>query len=373
MIQGALFGQGDEDGDYREPSDSESPNDKSNASFKPVESIDEDVISASAETAETTEQIKALEAIEEIAVAAATKTVASAETEVSDLNDADASFDTELLQATSAPFVGAWQALVSQTNWEKGKIILDWREALVAADAPVNTYSDETWATLVEHSVTGQHVGRLRRVYQQFGVVQSDYANLSWTHFQIAMDWSDAEMWLEGAVQEKWSVSSMCENRWEATGGAASDKPQESDIIYAELDEDTITPFQPATEQGSSTYAPGDSTIRGSYDQASGTQGFDGPDFGDASYQRSSGAVPAANALSDSLDGAPRVVTDEESAVTVQPFKDLADLPNDLQDALDNLKIALLQHKANHWESVNEETVIGHLNGLIQMIQSNGE
>ncbi|MGY8733191.1 MAG: hypothetical protein ACKVK0_13720, partial [Pirellulales bacterium] len=127
------------------------------------------------------------------------------------------------------------------------------------------------------------------------------------------------------------------------------------------------------TEQGSSTYAPGDSTIRGSYDQASGTQGFDGPDFGDASYQRSSGAVPAANALSDSLDGAPRVVTDEESAVTVQPFKDLADLPNDLQDALDNLKIALLQHKANHWESVNEETVIGHLNGLIQMIQSNGE
>jgi len=207
MIQGALFGQGDEDGDYREPSDSESPNDKSNASFKPVESIDEDVISTSAETTEQIKALEALEAIEEIAVAAATKTVASAETEVSDLNDADASFDTELLQATSAPFVGAWQALVSQTNWEKGKIILDWREALVAADAPVNTYSDETWATLVEHSVTGQHVGRLRRVYQQFGVVQSDYANLSWTHFQIAMDWSDAEMWLEGAVQEKWSVS----------------------------------------------------------------------------------------------------------------------------------------------------------------------
>jgi len=374
MIQGALFGQGDEDGDYREPNDSENTTDKSNTSLEPAEAVDEDVTIASDETdatAKATEQIKIVEAIEEVAVAAATENGASLENEMGDSNDADDLFDAELMQATSAPFVGAWQALVSQTNWEKGKIILDWRKALVAADAPVNEYSDEAWATLVERSVTGQHVGRLRRVYQQFGAVQNDYANLSWTHFQIAMDWSDAEMWLEGAVQEKWSVSSMCENRWEANGAAASDKPQESDIIYAELDEDTVAPFQPATEQSSSTYAPGDSTIRGSYDQASNAQGFEGPDFGDATYQRSSGVVPTA---SDSLDGAPRVVTDEESAGVVQPFKDLADLPDDLQGPLDNLKVAILQHKANHWESVNEETVVGHLNGLIQMIhQSNGE
>ena len=362
MIQGALFGQDDEDDEYLEPKDSESSNEKSDISFEPVESVDEDVISES-DAAAATQQVETVEALEEVVVAAATESVESIEIGASD------SFDANLLQATSAPFVGAWQALVSQTNWEKGKIILDWREALVAADAPVHEYSDEAWATLVEHSVTGQHVGRLRRVYQQFGAVQNDYANLSWTHFQIAMDWSDAEMWLEGAVQEKWSVSSMCENRWEATGAAASDKPQESDIIYAELDEDTVAPFQPVSEQKSSTYAPGDSTIRGSYDQASGTQSFEGPDFGERSYQRSAGA----NASSDSLDGAPRVVADDESAVTVQPFKDLADLPDDLQDPLDNLKVAILQHKANHWESVNEETVVGHLNGLIQMIQSTSE
>jgi hypothetical protein len=371
MIQGALFGQGDEDDKYLEPNDSESSNDNSDGSFEPVESIDQDVTSESAEADATavTQPIEAVEALEEVVAAAATETVESIEIGASDSSATDDSFDTNLLQATSAPFVGAWQALVSQTNWEKGKIILDWREALVAADAPVHEYSDESWATLVERSVTGQHVGRLRRVYQQFGAVQNDYANLSWTHFQMAMDWSDAEMWLEGAVQEKWSVSSMCENRWEATGAAASDKPQESDIIYAELDEDTVAPFQPVSEQKSSTYAPGDSTIRGSYDQASGTQSFEGPDFGDRSYQRSAGA----NAPSDSLDGAPRVVADDESAVTVQPFKDLADLPDDLQDPLDNLKVAILQHKANHWDSVNEETVVGHLNGLIQMAQSNGE
>ena len=226
MIQGALFGQDDED-EYLEPNDSESSNDKSDTSFESVESVVEDVTSGSDESDATaaTQQVEAVEALEEVAVAAAAETVESIEIGTSDSSAADDSFDTNLLQATSAPFVGAWQALVSQTNWEKGKIILDWREALVAADAPVHEYSDEAWATLVEHSVTGQHVGRLRRVYQQFGAVQNDYANLSWTHFHIAMDWSDAEMWLEGAVQEKWSVSSMCENRWEATGAAASNKP----------------------------------------------------------------------------------------------------------------------------------------------------
>lgn len=371
MIQGALFGQDDEHDESLKPNDSESLNDNSDVGFEPVESVELEVTSDSdASDAKTaTQPIQAAEALEETVVAAATETIENLDAGASDSNATDDSFDPDLLQATSAPFVGAWQALVSQTNWEKGKIILDWREALVATDAPVHEYSDEAWATLVEHSVTGQHVGRLRRVYKQFGAVQNDYANLSWTHFQIAMDWSDAEMWLEGAVQEKWSVSSMCENRWEATGAAASDKPQESDIIYAELDEDAVAPFQPVSEQKSSTYAPGDSTIRGSYDQASGTQSFEGPDFGDRSYQRPAGA----NTPSDSLDGAPRVVTDDESAAAVQPFIDLADLPDDLQNPLDNLKVAILQHKANHWESVEEETVVGHLNGLIQMIQSNGE
>ncbi|MDE0817154.1 MAG: hypothetical protein OSA92_05810 [Pirellulaceae bacterium] len=170
MIQGALFGQGDEDDEYLEPNDSESSNDNSDGSFEPVESIDQDVTSESAE-ADATAVTQPIEALEEVVAAAATETVESIEIGASDSSATDDSFDTNLLQATSAPFVGAWQALVSQTNWEKGKIILDWREALVAADAPVHEYSDESWATLVERSVTGQHVGRLRRVYQQFGAV----------------------------------------------------------------------------------------------------------------------------------------------------------------------------------------------------------
>ena len=49
----------------------------------------------------------------------------------------------------SEEFVGQWQKLISTTNWEKGKIILEWRQALIATEAPASCYSDEAWARRV--------------------------------------------------------------------------------------------------------------------------------------------------------------------------------------------------------------------------------
>ena len=68
----------------------------------------------------------------------------------------------------SQPFVGRWNHLVSTTNWEKGQIIYQWREALINAQAPAGDYADDAWARRVG-GVTAQHVGRLRRVYHRFG------------------------------------------------------------------------------------------------------------------------------------------------------------------------------------------------------------
>ena len=148
------------------------------------------------------------------------------------------------LEVTSQPFVGRWNRLVSTTNWEKGRIITQWRETLIDQDVSATEYSDEAWAILVG-GVTGQHVGRLRRVYQRFGPSYEQYDGLYWSHFQAALDWGDAEMWLEGAVQNDWSVSQMRRQRWETLGAVESDKPQEDDVIKNELDED----FEPALDQ----------------------------------------------------------------------------------------------------------------------------
>ena len=67
-------------------------------------------------------------------------------------------------------------------------------------------------------NVTPQHVGRLRRASERFGATRDGYPGLYWSHFQAALDWDDAEMWLEGAVQSDWSISAMRHRRWEAQG-----------------------------------------------------------------------------------------------------------------------------------------------------------
>ena len=64
----------------------------------------------------------------------------------------------EKLNNTSKPFEQRWNSLISTTNWEKGAIIQQWREALIADDAPVTEYSDDIWAQRVG-GVSGQHVG----------------------------------------------------------------------------------------------------------------------------------------------------------------------------------------------------------------------
>ena len=136
--------------------------------------------------------------------------------------------------AVGEQFVGQWNRLVSTTNWEKGRIICHWRDALMTSGTAVTEYSDESWAQLVG-GVTSQHVGRLRRVYQRFGEAREEYDGLFWSHFQAALDWDDAEMWLEGAIHNEWSISQMRGKRWEALGTPQDE--QQADLKAAAVDE----------------------------------------------------------------------------------------------------------------------------------------
>src|SRR5438105_4981559 len=194
--------------------------------------------------------------------------------EVDSLVDSESSFAgspleplSESLIEASQPYVGRWSRLISTTNWEKGRIIVEWREALLSQGVPVAEYSDEAWSCLVG-GVSGQHVGRLRRVYQRFGVSQERYSGLYWSHFQAALDWSDAEMRLEGAKQSGWSVAQMRDERWQTLGQLQADRPRSSDIVSSETDEDF---------ESSRTQAP---PITGEYSEITGPR-HDGPDFGD--------------------------------------------------------------------------------------------
>jgi hypothetical protein len=253
-----------------------------------------------------------------------------------------------LLEA-SQPYVGRWSRLVSTTNWEKGRIIVEWREALVSQELPVAEYSDEAWGRLVG-GVTGQHVGRLRRVYQRFGRVQDQYAGLYWSHYQAALDWSDAEMWLEGAKQSGWSVAQMRDQRWTTMGKLESDRPQARDVIAAEIDEDS--------EPGRTQSPPG--AITGEYSEVTGPR-HEGPDFGDepsgaSRSTESTGADWKADARSTS------------PVDLVRPFEDLPELPDDLAEAFDTMKLSILRHKREGWQQIAAADVLRTLDALKALV-----
>jgi hypothetical protein len=251
----------------------------------------------------------------------------------------------------SLAYIGQWRGLVSTTNWEKGRIIHQWREALIAADANSQDYSDEAWSRRVGN-VTGQHVGRLRRVFERFEPVRGQYAGLFWSHFQAAVEWPDAEMWLEGAVQSGWSINEMRARRWEALGVPAEEQPRDEPIVESELDEDV----EQLNDNLSRVRDPA-----GDYEGEADSRSYESEaDYGDE--PRAGGAqagVPFEASAANSIA--------EDSEPPVRPFEHLAELPDDLADAFEAYKLAILHHKLGGWKEISRGDLLASLDALKQL------
>ena len=253
---------------------------------------------------------------------------------------------------TSRDYIGQWRGLVSTTNWEKGRIIHEWRQALVAAGAAPQEYSDEAWSRRVGN-VTGQHVGRLRRVFERFHAVRKDYPGLFWSHFQAAVEWPDAEMWLEGATQSGCSINDMRARRWEALGISSEEQSREAPVVESELDEDADA----AHDGLSRVRDPGDS------DDESSSRSYESEvDYGDEPSDRSAGAAQAGVPF----DAAERNES-VEAAAPVRPFAELAELPDDMAEAFESFKLAILHHKLAGWKDISRDDALASLDALKQL------
>ncbi len=246
------------------------------------------------------------------------------------------------------PFIGRWNELISTTNWEKGRIISQWRETLIESGADSQQYSDEAWARRVG-GVTAPHVGRLRRVHDRFASTYETYDALYWSHFLAALDWDDAPLWLEGASREKWSVSRMREQRWEAHGAVESNRPMPGEIVVVDTDEDVVMPAQ----GGGRTKEYGDEPGSSSgpvYEEA---------DFGEEDELMSlSGSAPATPTEAKGSEASP-----------VQPFAGLPELPDDLSEAIESLKLAVLRHKTSGWNETDADTIQKYLDAIAIMMR----
>lgn len=245
---------------------------------------------------------------------------------------------------TSTEFLGRWNRLISTTNWEKGRIIHDWRTALITAGADVEEYSDEAWAARVGQ-VSGQHVGRLRRAHERFGATHDDYPHLYWSHFQAAIEWHDAEMWLEGAVHNSWSVAAMRRQRAEAMGQLEADQAA-GETLAADYDED-IDPANNSTKDLLKSHAD--------FDDRAGGPAAEGPDFGDDGESATATVKRNDDASEDGEPGVPN---------NARAFAELPSLPEDLSTVFEDLKLAVLRHKVTNWQAVQPSEIRQHLDAI---------
>jgi hypothetical protein len=254
----------------------------------------------------------------------------------------------EKTQMQSETFIGQWNQLISTTNWDKGAIICQWRDSLKEQEAAAGDYSDEAWAQMVG-GVSSQHVGRLRRTSERFGHVFGEYEGLYWSHFYAALDWDDAEMWLEGAIQNKWSISQMRHQRWETLGKVAEDKPQDSDIVTLEMAEETQ----------SLALAEKSEATRGDSDFIEGPV-HEGPDFGEE-------GEPNGKPSGGKGDDQAGVESDPTKPHQIRPFESFKDLPDDVMEAANQFKVVIIKHKLSEWEEIQQDELLGLLDALKQL------
>ena len=188
--------------------------------------------------------------------------------------------------------------------------------------------------------VDAPHTGRLRRVYQRFALMREEYHGLYWSHFQAALDWDDAEMWLEGAVQKP-LVDLADAGRAVANARRACGRERRGNGGRSRRRRQAVS--------GRSA--------------AAGEFGLDGrsPRDGEAVdtdlSETAGGSVPFETTDSDSGD----------EPAPIRPFENLPNLPADLRDAFDGFKLAIIHHRLSNWQEVGLEDVLATLEALRQL------
>jgi len=247
------------------------------------------------------------------------------------------------LVETSTQYVGRWNRLVSTTNWEKGRIIFEWRAALQEAGAAAAEWSDEAWSRQVG-GVSPQHVGRLRRTFERFGEVHDQYAGLYWSHFHAALDWPDAEMFLQGAVESGWSVAEMRNQRSEVLG----DGPEEAaptDAMAADAWDDD---------------APTDIDAEAVRETFGEVHDADVDDNAEDSF-------PTAPFDDEPAESANAALSESDRPAPLRPFESLPKLPPDLNEGFELMKLAILNHKVSGWQEIACQDVLAVLDALRQL------
>jgi hypothetical protein len=154
-------------------------------------------------------------------------------------------------------------------------------------------------------------------------------------------------MWLEGAVQNGWSIAQMQGERARTLGAVVEEQVE---ATGDEMDEDA---FDVPADHLPESAAPSASD--------SGSDAFveDGiAAVADADFDHESTTHNFTDATETHADAPP----------AVRPFENLPTLPADLREAFDNFKLAIVHHRIAKWQEVTQADVLTTLDSLRQLV-----
>ena len=130
------------------------------------------------------------------------------------------------------------EPLVSTTNWEKGRIIAEWREALRAGRRPGRQVIPTTPGAAQVGNVTPQHVGRLRRVFERFGDVMSNTAGYTGAIFRRPSTGPTRKCTSKAPCRTAGRSPRCATSVGRPSAASRSRSRATADIVTAEVDED---------------------------------------------------------------------------------------------------------------------------------------
>lgn len=161
----------------------------------------------------------------------------------------------EKITETEVQLIDTAQAAVSQCNWVVGECASKWTKKYARGR------TDAEFAQ--EIGLTPDQVYQRRRVWETFGDVYREYANLKWSHFYVALNWNDAPECLQWAEENEGTVAEMRAWRRAVHGEDLATSQNESEmcewggdpaVVYVPLENTLVkapTASEPSARSGS--------------------------------------------------------------------------------------------------------------------------
>jgi hypothetical protein len=167
-------------------------------------------------------------------------------------------------------------------------------------------------------------------------------------------------MWLEGAIHNGWSVSQMRGQRWETVGKPGEAMPADEEGAAGD-DEDA-----PWLGEDESEMASREDALTGESAEVKSVEGTakkkkDESDDEEEGEEAESGSSESSSSSYD--DESPKSHKKERTRLNVE----VGDLPDDIADAFEQFKLAIITQRRLEWAETTPESVIECLDALREL------